>query len=477
MSYNAITDAVNSIRKRLRSPIRPKAVSKSSEEFHLVATKPKGDSEGKFYAHLEERVAKTVPLGKLEKLYHLDFLTFRIVNDYVDGMIGPGFFLEGDKKIVPLLMKWAEKIKLKRIMEEVVRDVFLSGNPWVELGYNEVGNDILKLQTINPKFMDYIRDGKTGYVMIDKKTGEFVGYKRSGGFDWQQVEWKRDKITVGDKVVQRFPKGDGRDRIAHFKLYGLGESYLGTTPLEPCYRQAIIRLNISRNVGEGAYRSEGLVITVGDETVTPTNDQVDKVSESFEDIETDTIFAFKFSPKVAVDRLPSPDLQGREQLLYYFADAFCTGMGKPLCLVMESTARGRTTDVEAKGIQYENTIRALQERLAEQIRDKIFYRYMDAKGISREKLSKVIFKTNMPTIKLAKARRIGTLARQSLIRYDPELEKYLRVLEDLPVTMLDKAIDEWENEGTSPDEEPEKDIKERLSELEEKIEELKNESK
>lgn len=471
---SVITDAVNSIRKRLISPIKPKAISKSSEEFHLVATKPKGASEGRFYAHLEERVVKTVPLGKLEKLYHLDFLTFRIVNDYVDGMIGPGFFLEGNKKTVALLMKWAEKVKLKRIMEEIVRDVFLSGNPWVELGYNEVGNDILKLQTINPKFMDYIRDDKTGYVMIDKKTGEFVGYKRSGGFDWQQVEWKRDKIVVGDKVVQRFTtNGNGKDRIAHFKLYGLGESYLGTTPLEPCYRQAIIRLNISRNVGEGAYRSEGLIITVGDENVTPTNDQVDKVSESFEDIETDTIFAFKFSPKVAVDRLPSPDLTGRESLLYYFADAFATGMGKPLCLLMESLGKGRTTDVEAKGIQFEHTIKALQERLAEQIRDKIFYRYMDAKKISKDKLEKVVFKTNMPTIKLAKARRIAILARNELIRYDPELEKHLRMLEDIPTSMLDEAIKKWKEDGTLPEERTEKDIKERLSELEEEIEELK----
>jgi len=475
---SAIIDAVNAVRKRIESSITPKDVSKpdGKEAFYLVSTKPKGAEEGKFYAHLEERVTKTVPLNKLEKLYHLDFLTFRIINDYIDSMIGPGFLLKGDKETIALLMKWAERVKLKRIMEEIVRDVFLAGNPWIELGYNEAGNDILKLQSINPNYMDYIRDESTQYVELDKN-GEFVGYKKSMGDRFEEVEWRKNKITVGDKTAQRFTKQDGRDRIAHFKLYGLGESYLGTTPLEPSYRQAIIRLNISRNAGEGAYRSEGLIITVGDEMTTPTNEQLDKISDDFRNIETDTIFTFKGRDKVNVGRLPAPDLEGRERLLYYFADAFSTGMGKPLCLLMESSARGRTTDIEAKGIQFENTIKALQERLAEQIRDKIFYRYMDAKGIPREKLESVVFKTNMPTIKLAKARRIATLARMALIRYDPELEKRLRELEDLPTDMLDKAIEEWKKTGELPvkEEEPEKDIKERLSLVEDKVEELGNE--
>jgi len=448
---------------------------KEPSEFYLVKTKPKGTDTPEIYSKLEERITTKISLDKLEKLYRLDFLTFRLVNKYIENIVGPGYYLEGDIKTCKQLRKWANKVGLKRIGEQVVQSIFLGGNGWVELGYSQDGNDILKLLIKDPKYMDYIREKKHGYVDLDPETHEFIGYERKEGSGFEKVEWKKDQVLVGGDVRQRFTgKQDGRDRIAHFKLYGYEESYLGLTPLEPCYRQAIIRLNISRNAGEVAYRSEGLIITVGDENNVPSNEKVDNISESFEDIETDTLFTFKGADKVKVERLPTPELTGREALLYYFADALCTGMGVPLTLIMEPMQRGRATDIESKSIEFEYTVKALQERLADQIRDKIFYRYMDAKGIPREKLEKVIFKTNEGTIKLAKARRINTLAKYKLIRYDPELEKSLRRLEDLPMSELDKIIKKWKKTGELPKEidDKEEDIKDRLSELEEEVEEL-----
>jgi uncharacterized coiled-coil protein SlyX len=290
----------------------------------------------------------------------------------------------------------------------------------------------------------------------------------------EKIEWRKDRIIIGQEEIKLDKDQDGRDRISHFKLWGLGESFLGCTPLEPVYRQAVIRLNISRNAGEGAFRSEGLIITVGDENMTPTNEQLDDVVEKFEEIETNTIFGFKYRPRVKVERLPSPELAGRDTLLYYFADAFATGMGKPLSLLMEPK-QGRDVATEQKHIEWENKIIALQDRLAEQVRDKIFYRYMKIKNIPYEKLDRVIFKTNMSTIKMAKARRIATLARRGLIRYDPELEKRLRELEDLPVSLLEETIEEWKKTGKLPRDEGEVDIQDKIKELEEELEELKKE--
>jgi len=86
---------------------------------------------------------------------------------------------------------------------------------------------------------------------------------------------------------------------------------------------------------------------------------------------------------------------------------------------------------------------------------------MDTQNIPRDNLDRVVFKTNMPSIKMAKSRRIATLARRALIKYDPELEKRLRILEDLPTSMLDKQIEEWKKTGMLPQVEPEKDIRVR----------------
>jgi len=452
-----------------KDPVEVIAEIPKEESILVKTTKPRVKEEGKTFAHLEERVTQTVPLSKLEKLYHLDFLTFRIVNDYIDSVV-TNFILDGTKRTVKTLNKWSKDVRLKNRMRDVIRDNFLGGNGWVELGYTEDGKDIPKLQIINPNYMDYIRDMKTSYVKLDNK-GEPIGYRKSRGMDFEAVKWTKDKIIVGNKTVQTFKDPqDGRDRIAHFALWGLGESYLGATPLEPVYRQAIIRLNISRNTGEAAFRSEGLIIRVGDEGgvgVTPTNDQLDEITEAFEDLSEQTIFAFKSSPKVEVNRMPVPDLGGRERLLYYYADAFCTGLGKPLCLIMEPLSRGRSTDIEAKAIEFEYRIESIQERLTEQIIEKLFYRYMDAKGIDRNTLTGMSFQTNQPTIKLAKARRIATLARRALIRYDPELEQHLRRLENLPYESLDKAIDEWKKTGSLPEPSKEQEVRVRPDRREE----------
>jgi len=478
---SAVRDAINSIRKTLANSISPKPKEETTElssDLYVVTTHAgKNKDDSTLFAQLEERVTKTVPLSKLEKLYHLDALTFRVINDYIDWMIGPGYFLEGEKETVKQLLEWAKTIKLNRLMEEIVRDSFLAGNAWVELGYTTDEKDITKAQIVNPKYIDYIRDEQTGFVKLEKD-GDFTGFVRSGGIYFEKIKWKKNVIEVGEKNIR--VRSDGRDRISHFKLWGLGESFLGCTPLESTYRQAIIRLNISRNVGEGAYRSGGLIITVGDENVVPTNEQVDKIAEEFEDIETDNIFTFKGINKIQVERLPSPDLTGSERLLYYYADIMCTGLGKSVSLVMEPPQTGRTAYADVKAIEFEYRVEALQVRLADQILEKIFYKYMDANGIPRENLTAMKFKSKIPATTLAKARRIATLARRALIKYDPELEKHLRQLEDLPTSMLDDMIYEWKKTGKLPEEEPEKEVRERPPEdaeefMEELTERLRNE--
>lgn len=99
---------------------------------------------------------------------------------------------------------------------------------------------------------------------------------------------------------------------------------------------------------------------------------------------------------------------------------------------------------------------------------------MDAKGMARENITDMRFKTHMSSIMLSKSRRIATLARRSLIKYDPELEKHLRELEDLPVSFLDEAIEKWEETGAIPEQKPEKeiDVRERVNKLELELEDL-----
>jgi len=423
---------------------------------------------------IEERITKLVPTRKLLNLYKVDGLTFATINKYISYVVGPGYFFEGDEEIVRELEEWSEEVGLKQILEEVVRDIFLTGNAWVELGYNKRGTDILKLKTINPELMDYIRDDETGFVKLDK-WGDPEGYVRHEGLGiLEKIEWRRDSIKRGQEIVwrQRFAREDGRDRIAHFKFFGLGESYLGDTPLERGYFAARRKVNVEENVGESASRSGGIVVYVSPTETGRrlTADQIDKIGKALKKVGSKSIFVFR--DNIRVERFPAPEVENIERQLYYFADEFCSTMGIPLSLVMEPYGRGYRTDIPAKAIDFQLTINSLQERLALQLRNNILRRVLKARRRNPQLLKRVVFQTAMPLVRRERSREIATLARRGLITRDPEIEKRLREELGLPTSFVDREFEIWKEEKKKvPEAKKEIDVKEQLVELKEKREE------
>jgi len=433
-----------SLDQEITNILEKKKRDESEEILSKVIRLKNEDSEIDLFGEMEERVTRTVPLDKLERLYRIDWLTWRQVNKYIEKIVGPGLILEGNERIVKILNEWIDKVGFKFILEENVRDIFLAGNAWSELGYTPNGTDIIKVLIVNPKTIDYIRDKLTKYVEVDKKTGDFLGFKREKIYRFAEVEYRKDRIKVAGKVVWTPNKEDedGRDRIVHLKLWGYGESYIGLTPLEPCYLNAIIRLNISKNTGEGAFRSGGIIAYVGTEDRPASNKQIDQLGEDLKSVETETIFVFKHN--VRIERFPSPEIGGREALLYYYVNTQCGGIGIPFGMIMEPGSRGYRGDMELKLMDFETSIKSIQERLAYQIREQYFKRVLKARGINPDKCPKVVFRTYMPSVERERYRNISSLARRGLINYDPRIAKRLLKELDLPTDYIDKEIEEWD---------------------------------
>jgi len=440
-----------SLRQRIQKILKGQPISK---EVTLAKTgAPRVAEESKdFWSILEERIQKTVSRSSLARLYNMDGLTFRLVQDYIDFIIGPGYFLEGDTQNRDY-EKWCKEVHLRKIIKSIILDILVygAGNAWVELGYNSQGNDILGLRIINPDTeIDYIRDEHNN-VKLDSN-GDPIGFIQKQGIHGEVV-WKKDEITVNGKVVwssKNYPNQDGRDRIAHFTLFQLGESYLGMTPLSTAYKQAIIRLNLEENVGESAFRSGGIIATIGDPDKPPEaipDKWVEDVVNELEDVSHKTIFGFK--PNVKIDRFPSPELTGRAELIYTFADMQSTAMGRPLILLLHSTARrGYAGEAQQKGVDWELRIASLQEDLALQIEEKFLKRLAKARGYSI--VPKFHFKTKTPSILRDRTRAIATLARRNLIKYDPAVSK--RLLEELglPTDFVEVELKKWKEEEKTP---------------------------
>jgi len=408
----------------------------------------------KLWSELEERVIEKVPTSKITKIINVDGLTFRAIQEHIDFIVRPGFFLIGDKRVVKALTKWYEDIKLIPMLERGVRSIWRTGNGWYELGYTEDGKDITKLRLIPDEYIDYIRARKTRFVKLDEN-GEPVGFALKKGFLGHSVKWLKDKIIVNGKTEYTAkPNEDCRDRIAHFILFDQEESRLGYTPLASAYKTSIIRLNLENAVGEGAYRSEGLLIRVKgpQEGILATNEQLKAVGTDFSKITFKNIVAIK--ENIEIERMPGPDLANKLELIYGLADLQCSALGIPLPLLLDPKGRGYRGDIQDKGVRFEFRERALQARLAEQMRDKLFKRVMKARGMNLDKVPLISFRGWMPQTKLSTARNRAVYARRGLLRWDPEIEKRIREEEDLPLTFVQAQLDVWvkqkNKDGTFP---------------------------
>ena len=410
------------------------------------------DRQAQMWSYLEERVTSTVSKEKLELLYHIDGLTFLVVNDYITYIVKPGFYFVGDnEELIDVCEEWAEDVHLLDIMEEIVRDILVTGagNGWCELGYTEDSSDIVMLRVINPKTnIDYIRDPQTKSVLLDESFRP-VGFRQEKNIFGEAVEWRKDRITKDGKVVWRpkRPDDDGRDRIAHFKLFGLGESYLGQSPLEAVYKQAIIRLNLEELIGEGSFRSGGIVAYVGESGKPPVPDaEIDKIVNALRSVTTQTIFGFRHN--VRIERFPAPDLRDTEELARYFAAVQTAGMGAPLGRYIPEAAGNRRV-LELLNMDFEFRMAALQDKLASQMREKLFYRMLKARGLVKKlsEVPKVVFRKKMPITLGERSSTISRYARRGLMTWDPELEKEMREELGLPTTFVEEALKEWREKG------------------------------
>ena len=428
----------------------------------MILSGAPGEIRSRTIEEPEKRKEAPVTKDELETLYLIDGLTGRIVDKYIEKMLSGGYILKGDPEICKEIEEWCEQIDLKYLLGEIIRDIFITGNgnAWCELGYTENGKDITTIVMINPKNIDYLRDDQNK-ILYDTDLRP-KGFKLGTDLSRPLIIWEKDKITIKgeeEKIIRMPPGQDGRDRIAHFKLIGLGEYELGISPIARSFKAALIRLNMEDLVGNIAFRSGAVVARVGTEEQSP--DEIsDEVLENTkntlaESLDQKTIYAFRRN--IELDTFPVPKLDAYTDLLWYFAGLYSGSAGIKLPLILE-TRRGYRGDIEVAQLEFLDTLKWYQERLAHQVREFFFKRLLKARGRDPKKAPKIEFLLQDPRINLSKARRLATYARRGLLRWDPELELYIRKLEGLPTSFTEKVLEEWKRKGRVPEEGKEVDV-------------------
>ena len=397
-----------------------------------------------------KRKEAQVSKEQLETLYRIDGLTFRIVQKYIEKMVGAGYVLkEGSERGRGLCEKFCKAIDIEYHASEIIRDIFITGagTAWTELGYTEAGTNIVTMKMINPKSgIDFLRD-KDGDILYDDHLKP-LGYKLGGNLGYPKMVWKEDSIVVHEEAVwaPKKPGDDGRDRIAYWKLVGTGTEE-GMSPLEPSYKASLVRMNLEDTVGNAAFRSLIVAALVGDEdqpAMSVTDAQLNSVRDKLRDLDQDTVWSFRRNVKL-VD-VPTPDVSNYEKLMYYFADLATSGSGIGLALILQPVDRGYRGDIEIKQEEFMESVSLFQDRLSFQVRENIFKRLLKARGQRPENAPIIHFRGKESGIALSTSRRLSTYARYKLITPDPVLEAFIRDQEGLPAKPIETQETETDEE-------------------------------
>ena len=360
------------------------------EQFLLASSpgaKPRkvigsGDSKTKTNTRKEERVSK----AELEESYKVDSFIFNAVNVAVQLIMSAGYKITAKKasvrKFFENFVEEISKVGADSTWEEVLtriyQDSYIYGGPYNELVWNEADDKIVDLKILDPKVMDFARDGN-GNIVLDEN-------EKPIGFT-QDVPYEVDPEAedYGDPIPESVTTGGNKifilaKRISYIPLYTSGAGFEGMGKIEPAYKATIWKLNLLKAGAESASRRgfSPIIATVGTENVHPTPQMVANVLEKLKTLDYSKYMAIP--NYVTLDTLSPKSIETYEEFLKYLTAMQSAALGIPVPFV---TGLGEDTNRSTLGTQLEVlklSLNNLAQRECKKIEKYIFKPIADAEG-------------------------------------------------------------------------------------------------
>lgn len=352
-----------------------------------------------------ERIDK----DKLEKIYIHDPVVFNSINLITKTFLSTGYDIVVENSKVKADLELLKKnVNFTDLLLEIIEQISIYGNAWIELVKNKKGNKIVDLVPIDPKSMDFQREH--GDIEYDEQ-GNPVGYVQ--------------ETKMGEKTEFDY------DDIAHFKLYTVGDGPRGVGLIEPIYKTSYLKLNIEEGLGNAIYRHGFplFVAKVGDENHPPSPDQIQDLGEKLKDIssETEIVIPHYYDLEI-VESKKSEKLQ---EHLDYYIDQQVTGLGTPKSLVTGSGEGMNRATLDKQMRMFERTFNMVQRVISRDFEEKVFGRMADFQDWKE-----------IPTITWndlnvenldSQAERWSKYVKQGLLEIDKDVKEEVRRSEGLPV--------------------------------------------
>ena len=393
-----------------------------------------------------KRKSAGVPLGKkttpelarikpseLERTYIEDPLVFNCVNKVVQIIMSAGHRLQGKPESVAYFEKFFSKIgshggliDWKTLLETIFKHQCVYGAAFNEIIYDQEMTEILDLDFIDPKQMDYAKSGSL--KIVSDIYGNPAGYVQTVPYS-EYLGGKSDPypkdVSLGPNQIFFLP-----DRIVQYKLHTIGDGFYGIGLVEPIYKVSNWKLGMLQAL-TNIYQQVGFptrVAKVGNQFQPYTEELGSKTAEQLSQATYRS--SLVFPDYVDVQILEPKNVAKLREPLQQFIDEEVTGTGVPRAF---ATGAGEETNRATLGRQeyiFKLALRDIINRTTQTIEKQIFSKIVELEGLPD--VPKIIWgEINLEELD-SKADRLVKYAAAGLVRPDVDLENIIRKMEDLP---------------------------------------------
>jgi hypothetical protein len=375
---------------------------------------------------------------ELEQTYLVNPIVFNFVNKITQVIVSSGYELKGDKGPVEEIESFLDgigdvggEICWDSLLEQIFRDQVIYGEAWNEKIYNKRGDQIVDIDVIDAKKMDYLKN-RNEKVMLDLSQNP-IGYTETLPFDEipegirkMKIPSPYDEAAKLDNTMLYFPP----DRIVHFKLYSIGDGLYPIGLIEPCYKASLRKLNMEEALANALYRVGFPIITttVGDESHDPTPPMITDAMNKTQNIKYNESIAIPYWTKIGL--LESKHPEKLREHLDYFCEQEIASSGMPAAFV---TGKGEETNRSTLNRQEYLSKLALRHmiRNTSKVIERDIFKPI-CKQAGYKTWPKMIWREIVLEELDSKADRIYKYTKAGIIKSDSELEDLIRRSENLP---------------------------------------------
>ncbi|MFW6172981.1 MAG: phage portal protein family protein [Elusimicrobiota bacterium] len=316
-----------------------------------------------------------ISASELERAYILRPNVFNGINKIVQTIMSAKFnVVSPNKEIQEYINNFLINIGLTgghlswdELIDRCLRYKCIYGDVYFELIENSKGSEIIDLDFIDTKKMDYAKDSE-GKIVLDDY-GNAVGYVEKLPMN-MTVENKikpPDEVSLSSNEIY-LPA----ERVAHFKLYAVGDGFYGIGLIEPAYKSIIRGMNMEEALANWTYNSgfPPRIAKVGDERNIPTPNKIDSALKAIKSLNYKQNLSVPYYMDVSL--LEARSTENIKDNLEYFKDAEITALGIPKPFV---TGGGEETNRATLGNQdslFRLTLKDIMKQFSAQMKKYVF---------------------------------------------------------------------------------------------------------